>query len=214
MRLSPRLSQLAEMAQGYDQYWDICCDHGLLSKKLAQDHPNSEVIALDILPHLERVYFNKHFQDNFRFCCRDARVFDFSQDAKGKILFIIAGVGAHLALDIIENLKSLIDTKDCSLLLCIHQKSYLVREALSDFSLDCEYWVQDSGKEYDLFLCKKKHELGKNGLTLFNQKMSENEKRKLLEYFQIKYENEKDILEKRRYLHLFKNLNIFQSVSC
>lgn len=119
-----RISAIAQLIPERETVWDVCCDHGLIGIKALTERKATQVKFVDVAEHLVanvREKFNGkslgQYRDIVEFISADARslAFQFS----GTV--VIAGVGARLIREILEN-YALSESKAVQhFLLCPHK---------------------------------------------------------------------------------------------
>lgn len=169
-RLSKRLALLAGIAKNYSVIWDLCCDHAQLACFLKKENKDLQVYALDIQNDIiEKA--KQNIGTDIHLIHADASQFIFPQSCS-ETLFIIAGVGSHLAIEIMKNVLSQFSEKKIHFLLCPHQDSFYLRYFLrqNKIGLVEEFWIEDRGVGYDIFLaCNSLNNV--QNISLVNSKM-------------------------------------------
>ncbi|WP_422379377.1 tRNA (adenine(22)-N(1))-methyltransferase TrmK [Marinicellulosiphila megalodicopiae] len=89
----------------YDDFWDLCCDHGFLGMTLFKNTQNSQIHLVDQVPKIVEILKQKYEKFN------DGRALFKTQNATQIILntnkrhlIVIAGVGGETAIEILESI--------------------------------------------------------------------------------------------------------------
>lgn len=161
-RLGVRLNHLYQWVdsnQGYDEIWDLCCDHGRLGLHLHQHHIHSRVYLVDkvaaIVDKLAVDYASLNDGRIF-FKCADARELQFS--GRARRLVIVAGVGGQSLMAMLEGIIENLDTDasaDCT--------SDIDRTS----DIDCTSHI-DSKVELDFLLSPNSHTFELRGFLQAN----------------------------------------------
>ena len=168
MLSSIRLQQLyaisceQEQIHSYDRIWDSCCDHGYLGQALVESGLNSglnsHIVFVDQHSHiiqslqqrLKKVV-NAETGDYSVLAC-DARHLKLS--ATQRHLFIVAGVGGKLVIDIVRQVLHNNPSAEIDLLLCPNNSLFLVRQQLRQLrlSLRQESIIVENNLAYEVLL--------------------------------------------------------------
>ena len=145
----------------YTTIWDCCCDHGLLGMSLLRDQCADEVIFVDVVEdilatlaaRLERSFP----QDQYRWQVHCKDINNIAVPAADSQLFIIAGVGPHQAIEIINSLSASAPETVFDLLICAVHGSYSVREALIEkgYGLKNEQIIFENNRFYEAIYASK-----------------------------------------------------------
>lgn len=106
-RLGRRLRQLvAQIPEGYDCVWDLCCDHGYLGLELLQQRPDQSVTLVDQLAPVMADLHNRLLDStpnaNWQCLTLDASLLRLPP---GRHLLVVAGVGDEVLLRIMTALR-------------------------------------------------------------------------------------------------------------
>lgn len=151
MRLSKRLQSIADCVSFCDTIADIGCDHGKLSVYLIINALCNKVLATDISPlslqKTQKLAEKKNIADRVITLCGDGLtpLIDFGQKID---LAIIAGMGGHEIIKILEQDKDYIDRYIFS----PQQNTQLLRKKLNEFGYKIinDFIVLDKTKFYDI----------------------------------------------------------------
>lgn len=150
-KLSLRLQHLMQwsLIKKYDYIYDVCCDHAHLAINLASN-TNSIVHAIDISKEVISKlaqYLGELKPDNLIVECQGGESVDYQENS----LIIIAGVGAHTTIKILDHIQSL-DLNEVEIILCCHQNTDILRDYLlkTSFKLLNEDLIVDNQKYYEL----------------------------------------------------------------
>jgi tRNA (adenine22-N1)-methyltransferase len=142
MKLSHRLTSLCQSihTNAFQHIWDCCCDHGYLGQQLMQDHPESQIHFVDVVPHLidqVTVDLNKQPLLNGVTHCLDAAAIKL--DGTQTHLVVIAGVGGDLLIEmvtsIVNNHAELMLNGQLDFILCPVRQLHKVRSGLNKANL-------------------------------------------------------------------------------
>ena len=131
-KASERIQRIVSFpTDSYENIYDLCCDHGKIGSQLHARFPSSNVILIDqvnsIIEDIRTLYSDipsKRFSIIKEDCTK------LKVERKSKNLFILAGIGGQLALDIFKNISS--QTSDGHFLFCLNQGVEDFRSALID----------------------------------------------------------------------------------
>ncbi len=160
MKLSCRLQHIADMvASDYEQIWDCCCDHGLLGAALLDDHPDTCIHFVDIVPSLMQQVESKlqRFYPiaNWQVHCLDVAQLPLA-DYSGNQLIIIAGVGGDLLIEFIHALSVNHPQLELDFIFCPVHHQYALRQQLIklNFGLKQEVLIEENQRCYEvLYVC-------------------------------------------------------------
>ena len=101
--LSPRLSLMLGQALPGDDFWDICCDHGLLGAAALKSGRFRSIHFVDRVPHIiEKL--RRGLQDQAEAIVHLSSAEDLAVEITGTA--VISGVGGHNIVKILESWKS------------------------------------------------------------------------------------------------------------
>jgi tRNA (adenine22-N1)-methyltransferase len=166
--ISHRLNTILSLLSEHRNYWDLCCDHGQLAEAICFKFSNITVHAIDISPIVykkllkaleskyplidtDQVIFNVN-QNKLLAHLGDASKYQFAKNG----CIIIAGIGSHLMINILEHINTF--DNQFELILLPHQDPFILREYLANqtnYSSLNELVVKDQGKYYQLFKLKR-----------------------------------------------------------
>lgn len=163
-KLSFRLTSIKSLIPKNSKVvWDLCCDHGLLGRKILEEQRDTEktkfVHFVDCVPSIMQKldqtlskYFNASF---YKTHTLDAANIDIS-GAEDECI-IIAGVGGYKAIDILEGIISNRLIKS-SFIISVHKDFKKVQDYLSKQSFRelKQLVIEDKKKEYKIILVEKK----------------------------------------------------------
>ena len=145
MPLSLRLQTILNQALSGGDFWDLCCDHGLLGEHALYSKRFQKIHFVDQVPKIIDSLENrlKFYARNcsIHFHCMDA-----SKIKKASGAIVIAGVGDKTMVQIIEGILPSLQLP-FSLTLCPHKNPHRVREYLIEkgFFLEQEEVVLERG---------------------------------------------------------------------
>lgn len=147
----------------YNHIWDCCCDHGFLGASLLSQQAAPNIHFVDIVPELitsvERKLqqFYQNACSDWQTHCIDVAKLPLKQ-YQGKHLVIIAGIGADLMSQFINDIHLKHPKLDIDFLLCPVNQQYTLREKLIalNFSLKNEILVEDNRRYYEVILVSSK----------------------------------------------------------
>ncbi|HEY8424179.1 MAG TPA: class I SAM-dependent methyltransferase, partial [Clostridia bacterium] len=156
MRLSKRLQKIADLIVYYDTIADIGCDHGKLSVYLAEKGLCGKVLATDIselsLKKTQKLAQEKNISHKVVTLCGDGirPLIEYGQKVD---LAIIAGMGGHEIVKIIEQDKNFIDRY----IFAPQQNVSFLRKKLNEFGYKIinDFIVLDKNKFYDIIEAEK-----------------------------------------------------------
>lgn len=168
MRLGKRLKQIESMVgAGYTHIWDCCCDHGLLGASLLSRQAAPHIHFVDIVPELmhelknklQRLFpadaltADKGVNSQWHIHCLDVALLPLDQ-AGGKQLAIIAGVGGDLMTDFIAAICKRHPTLAIDFLLCPVHHNFTLRQQLikHGFDLQREVLIEENQRFYEILL--------------------------------------------------------------
>lgn len=152
-RLSKRLKAIFQLVDpGNAEVHDLCCDHGDLGIRVAQEELAQRIILLDRVPSIiENLTIRLKTTDipshiKILALCEDATK---NQRNLKNSTAIIAGVGESTAISIVD--KIVFDSQS-SLILAVHSENFHLRKQLIKRGLKLvkEEVVEDKGKYYEL----------------------------------------------------------------
>ena len=150
-KLSTRLQHLFKwsLSREYDYIYDVCCDHAHLALAIAHES-EARVYAIDISKEVIsklKTRLENHKPDNLVIECKGGEEVAYQDHS----LIIIAGVGAHTSIRILEHIQNL-NLKNTEIILCCHQNIDILREYLvkSSYKLLNEDLILDNHKYYEL----------------------------------------------------------------
>jgi tRNA (adenine22-N1)-methyltransferase len=164
-KLSKRIQTLINrIPSNTDYLYDLCCDHGEIGIAAAKIFPNTEVVLVDTVASIIETLKNKVADipaDNLRIEKKDCRIAKF--DFKKNTLFLLAGIGGNLGIEILENIlngrKENPKIEDISYLCCIHQNQENFKEYLraeTDLVIESNKILQDNNQFYEIILLSHK----------------------------------------------------------
>lgn len=147
---SKRIKEIAHLVPISEQVWDLCCDHGLIGLEVFEKQKCC-IHLLDQVPSIMNKLKIKIKHPNISLLCENAKNYKFPSGEKQS--YIIAGIGAFTALDIIENIYK--SNKDEHYLICsVHSNIAEFRKRLIHYKPIKEKLIEDSGKIYELCLLR------------------------------------------------------------
>lgn len=153
-KLSLRLQKIIDAALGnFNAIYDLCCDHGKIGMALSATDPNLKIYLVDqvdsIINDLYSYIPKKEKIQILKEDCRKLEIYG------QKNLYIIAGIGGHLAVEIFHNIKN--QDKDATFLFCLNQSVEDLKEAIQDSgqNLISEEFFIDNEHGYYLFMTNK-----------------------------------------------------------
>lgn len=170
IKLGERLLKLSELVTThYDHIWDCCCDHGLLGATLLNEHSESLIHFVDIVPELMSeldLKFKQFYpQAKWQNHCIDVNELPLSeynqplnnsvqQKQQTKHLVIIAGVGGNLTSEFVTNICNKHPDLAIDFLLCPVHHQYMLREQLISLNIKLkqEVLVEENNRFYELLL--------------------------------------------------------------
>lgn len=208
-KLSARLQHIFDWGtlKDYQSIYDICCDHGYLAYKFWKN-TKAKVFAIDIAkPVVENLETNylKITDERFHIECLAGEKVDYKDNS----LIVIAGVGAHTTITILE--KVLSDNLDeVDIIICCHQNTDILRAYLKESGLGLvnESLIKDKGKFYELIYLtttEQKLKVQSIGSLMWKQENRDD----LIHYLsdQLKYWEIKRDKEAYAILEAYKELN-------
>lgn len=166
IKLSKRLLKLSQLVTThYDHIWDCCCDHGLLGATLLNEHGESLIHFVDIVPDLmsELDLKFKQFspQAKWQNHCIDVNELPLSEynqalnnSDQTKHLVIIAGVGGNLTSEFVTNICKKHPDLAIDFLLCPVHHQYMLRQQLISLNMKLkqEVLVEENNRFYEILL--------------------------------------------------------------
>ena len=160
-KFSKRINELVNISDGpYDVVWDLCCDHGLIGEAFINANKvKSKLIYMDqvvsIMTKLETKIKASDITKgvNISFITESCKTHNY--DFQKKTLFILAGIGGELSIEILEQIqKSSNHLNNATFLISAHENMVNLREYLSKSRLGLikEKLVFDKGKFYEMLL--------------------------------------------------------------
>lgn len=151
-----RINSIADIVQdNYDCIYDLCCDHGLIGKKLSQNQPDSYIYYVDVVPTIiDKLNKDSYITHKLRSCvlAKDARNSKFKIYKKN--LFIISGIGAELGIEIYQNIQSQITPDhEVDFIFCIHQHIDKIHDFMATAPLRLKAFklVKEREKYFEIF---------------------------------------------------------------
>ncbi len=148
--LSQRLKTiLAMVPDDIETVWDLCCDHGHLGNHLAQRQKVRRVNLVDCVPSIiQRLELANEKCHKFAIRAQEVQI-----EWKNSECVILAGVGAHLVIDILNNILRTFLYTSSFFVFCPHQNIEKLRKFLiqQKFQLRQEKLIHDAGKFYQVF---------------------------------------------------------------
>jgi len=147
----------------YNHIWDCCCDHGFLGVNLLSRQAAPNIHFVDIVPELiasiecKLLQFYQNSCSDWQTHCLDVAKLPLKQ-YQGKHLVIIAGIGADLMSQFINDIHLKNPKLDIDFLLCPVNQQYALRQKLIalNFSLKNEILVEDNHRYYEVILVSSK----------------------------------------------------------
>lgn len=205
--LAFRLQQLADCVDdSFQAIWDCCCDHGYLGMTLAQQFPASSVHFVDINAALiadvqQRCQQYLPTQSHCQFHCGDVRHLPLIAP-EHRQLYIIAGVGGDLLLDMVEQLvqrwcqHAPEHLANLEFLLCPVQHLFKVRQGLQHLQLRlvAEQLVLDNRRYYEILQVNftANRAVSATGDTLWQHPQAHGYYQQLLKHYQAKVQGGDD----------------------
>ncbi|PKF62172.1 SAM-dependent methyltransferase [Psychromonas sp. psych-6C06] len=158
VKLGKRLAAIeASVREGYDHIWDCCCDHGLLGFQLLAHGKGECVHFVDVVAplmeeitcKLTRFYSgDKHWQVH----CLDVATLPIKAFNNDRHLIIIAGIGGHLLIDLLEKILPQVQQSNVEFILSPVHHNYQLRHFLkeNDCALIDEFIVAENKRFYEV----------------------------------------------------------------
>ena len=200
---SKRIELLAKLVTSdRDRVFDLCCDHGQIGLSLS-DKIN-EVVLIDRVGSIIEKLNASDIPRNVTCICQDATKFNYP--IKSKDCFIIAGIGGHLLIKILDQIFKHIK-EDTELVLSPHSQYEQVWEYLDSKNLiGLEYRSLKEKNIYFEFLKLRFKESAKFKTVPFLDEWSRFQNEEFLEqqirYFELKSKYEPD---KLKWLDFYKS---------
>lgn len=150
MKLSDRLSVVADLVSKNNVLCDVGCDHGYIPIYLIKNGIIPSAIAMDInagpLERAKAHILEEHLEDKIELRLSNG-LEKLAMNEADTVL--IAGMGGELIINILEAGKDVLDSVD-EVILSPHSEWYSVREYLihSGFLIVREEMIKDAGKYY------------------------------------------------------------------
>ncbi|MCJ8313747.1 MAG: tRNA (adenine(22)-N(1))-methyltransferase TrmK [Saccharospirillaceae bacterium] len=162
MKLSARLNHLFEniifqhQQTHYDEFWDLCCDHGFLGMKLFEKAKTSRVHLLDQVPKILDGLENKYAKFNdgrIEFRMQDAKTVEL--DATKNHMIVIAGVGGETLIEILEAIITNNPAAKMDFALSPNSHIFQIRQFLQpNFTLLSEDLINDANRLHEHILVR------------------------------------------------------------
>jgi len=162
MKLSARLNHLFEniilqhQQSHYDEFWDMCCDHGFLGMKLFEKTQTSRVYLLDQVPKILDWLENKYTKFNdgrIEFRLQDAKTVKL--DATKNHMIVIAGVGGETLIEILDAMIKNNPSAKMDFALSPNSHIFQIREFLQpNFTLLSEDLITDANRFHEHILVR------------------------------------------------------------
>ena len=159
IKLSKRLQSLYDLIEkdSSQTLYDLCCDHGDLGLRVAQDGIASTVFLIDRVPSIiDALSVRIEATDipsgvKIFALCEDSSQ---TQKTIKNSTLILAGIGEDTAISILEQIDL---CPKCHLILGVHSENFELREYLKNkgFGLIAEKVIKDKGKLYELIKVSK-----------------------------------------------------------
>lgn len=154
-KLSNRIKTICDLAQEETGvFFDLCCDHGLIGKELLARKQKIELTFVDIVPHivdnLDRATTYIPSGNKVSFLTKNAAKILIK--VKSQNVYIIAGIGADLAVDIFKNIYK--QAPGSVFVFCINQKPEYLKEILleNNQKLKKNAFVFENGHGYEILV--------------------------------------------------------------
>lgn len=145
--MSKRIETIINLVNpDHQQVYDLCCDHGKIG--LSLDNPY--VSLIDQVPSIIQNLKGTDIPKNKKPICADAINYHYSPSTIST--YILAGIGGHLGVKILENILNF-KLDHSEIILCIHSHMEVVLDYLSDkpFRVLNEVGLEDEGKFYEIY---------------------------------------------------------------
>lgn len=160
-KVSFRIQELVNIAPGpYDYVWDLCCDHGFIGEQfLKSNNIPKEIIFIDrvqsIISSLENRLVTTDIPKGVRlnFIAKSATEVNYEKTKKN--LFIIAGIGGVLSIEILKQiLKTQSNLLSSTFIVSAHENIPQLREYIQSTKLRLldEKLIKDNGKYYEILV--------------------------------------------------------------
>lgn len=200
LKLSKRLNTIVGLADCSGMnFYDICCDHGLIGLSIIKYKKAKKVIFNDqvslICERLERKLVSYIPTIEHSVICVDATLLKL--DTNNRKFITIAGIGGDLLIKIVKNMLDQVDENDI-FLLSAHTKIHKVRRFLmeNNFISTKEVLIEENDKFYEVLLVKKSDitniKLIGDSLWHENTDTSIRCLNEYIKYYQIKYKHSQD----------------------
>lgn len=153
LSLSKRLKKLYDWSVIADRksIYDLCCDHGHLAYTLWRDKKDTEVYAVDIAVKVVaklRQTLGPLTDERFHIIEQAGENISFKDDS----VIIIAGVGAHTTMNIVDAIKAS-ELQKFDLMICCHQNIEVLRDYLQNLDglgLNKEVLIKEHSQFYEI----------------------------------------------------------------
>lgn len=149
---SLRIQTIANMVGNYAlMVYDLCCDHGQIGLSVNA----REVVLLDVVESIIEKIKTTDIPHGYTAICEDATNTKF--DISPQTSFILAGIGGHLAVKILNNLYAQ-RVYGMEIVLCIHshvEEVYQWLEGKEFEGMDFSF-VEENQKFYEIYKLKLK----------------------------------------------------------
>lgn len=154
MKSTPRIRAIIEFVDNASTLYDVCCDHGLIGINALVQKKAERVVFIDVSkPSLDKVSINlnklstESLAESTRIVHTDAIGFEFENEQRNCL--IIAGIGAHLLVKILDN-KTIENQK---LILVPHSHFEVLESYLDVHSMDfTRSTVVEKNRPYPIYL--------------------------------------------------------------
>jgi tRNA (adenine22-N1)-methyltransferase len=171
VQISKRIQNLVSLVPADTEVvWDLCCDHGLIGQQFLK---TKKVKFVDQVPCItERLKQNIKATDippSYSVITSSATQVDYK--IPNSSTFIIAGVGAVLGIEILNQIEKSLKPND-SCLVSVHKNNLLMRRHLirNNFKVVIEKLVEDNSQFYEMLLVSKSvgHKITEIGDSMWN----------------------------------------------
>jgi tRNA (adenine22-N1)-methyltransferase len=147
------------MASSYSTVWDLCCDHGLIGYACLRENPEAEVYFVDridkIMAQLQtkaQASWPSEYLSRSTFFTQDAKSIQLKNSSHE--VAIIAGIGGHLACQMIEQILNNIENPKTSFITSVHRDAELVSSTLITHGYHEVFEQQINDKKHDYRILK------------------------------------------------------------
>lgn len=196
MKISNRIKQFLNFYEGQEHIYDLCCDHGLIGRSLAQKalaaNTLKSITFNDLVPAI--VNKLKHIDSDIP---KELIFYQTSpaQDIiieKQNNLIIIAGIGGKLMAEIVENLALKGIDKSTTIVVSPHNNYFYFRNRILNntrlkFTNEC--FIHDKGQYYTYDVLKMSVDDNSSFLipSYFREK-TDKDTREFAKYFQNRFQ--------------------------